>query len=207
LNRFPNQEDYNESLNHPFRTFVSLSPKLCSATVRAVPVVLADVLAAAVAARAVPTISFDRTLTILLPLSLTSRIIAPLLTEPGSSSRHFRRSKTMVGVSIESVLQQVAQLPLSERQLLKQLLNDHHAPAAFSPEPELSLTQAAELLNVSVGFVEGLLATGELSSATTGGTAIKLADLLAYKKRSDEEAAAILDELTAQAQELKLGYE
>ncbi len=114
----------------------------------------------------------------------------------------------MIGVSIENILQQVAQLPLSERQLLKQLLNDRNSPAAFSPEPELSLTQAAELLNVSVSFVEGLLTSGELkSAAATGQPAIKLSDLLAYKKRSDEEAAAILDELTAQAQELKMGYE
>lgn len=114
----------------------------------------------------------------------------------------------MIGVSIESILQQVAQLPLSERQLLKQLLNDRNSPAASPAESELSLTQAAELLNVSVGFVERLLARGELqSAAATGQPTIKLADLLAYKKHGDEEAAAILDELTAQAQELKMGYE
>lgn len=110
----------------------------------------------------------------------------------------------MIGVSIESILQQVAQLPRSELQLLKQLLNDRNAPAGS----ELSVTQAAELLNVSANFVERLLASGELQSATaTGPSVIKLADLLAYKTRSDAEAVAILDELTAQAQELKLGYE
>jgi excisionase family DNA binding protein len=114
----------------------------------------------------------------------------------------------MVEVSIESVLQQVAQLPLTEQQLLKQLLNDRNSSTAFPVEPELSLAQAAGLLNVSVGFIERLLASGELKSATTTcQPAIKLSDLLAYKKRSDEEAAAILDELTAQAQELKMGYE
>ncbi len=114
----------------------------------------------------------------------------------------------MIGVSIESILQQVAQLPLSERQLLKQLLNDRNSPAASPTESELSLTQAAELLNVSVGFVERLLACGELrNAAATGPQTIKLSDLLAYKKRSDDEAAAALDELTAQAQELKMGYE
>ena len=114
----------------------------------------------------------------------------------------------MNAVSIESILRQVAQLPLSERQLLKQLLNDRNAPASLSVEPELSLTQAADLLTVSVSFVERLLASGELQSAgATGEPVIKLADLCAYKNRSDEEAATILDELTAQAQELKLGYE
>jgi excisionase family DNA binding protein len=113
-----------------------------------------------------------------------------------------------MAVSIESVLQQVAQLPLTEQQLLKQLLNDRNPQPASQLEPELSLTQAAELLNVSVSFVEKLVAGGELrASDTTDRTTIKLADALAYKKRSDEEAAAILDELTAQAQELKMGYE
>ncbi|MDX2043836.1 MAG: hypothetical protein SF097_21655 [Acidobacteriota bacterium] len=114
----------------------------------------------------------------------------------------------MIAVSIESILQQVVQLPLSERQLLRQLLNDRNLPTAFSTEPELSPAQAAELLNVSASFVERLLACGELkNSAVIGQPAIKLTDLLAYKKRNDEEAAIILDELTAQAQELKMGYE
>lgn len=114
----------------------------------------------------------------------------------------------MIAISIENILQQVVQLPLSERQLLKQLLNDRNSPTAFSLEPELLPAQAAGLLNVSVSFVEGLIARGELRSVnTTGQSSIRLSDLLAYKKRSDEEAAAILDELTAQAQELKMGYE
>lgn len=114
----------------------------------------------------------------------------------------------MTGVSVESILRQVAQLPLSEQQLLKQLLNDRYSQTAFSLEPELSLSQAAELLNVSPGFVEKLIAGGELTDQhSTDHKTINLAELLAYKSRSDEEAAAILDELTAQAQELKMGYE
>lgn len=114
----------------------------------------------------------------------------------------------MVGVSIESVLRQVAQLPLTEQQLLTQLLNDRNSQGNLSLQPELSLTQAAELLNVSVNFVEKLLSGRELNLAgTTGQPAIKLSEVLAYKQKSDEEAVAILDELTAQAQELQMGYE
>lgn len=113
----------------------------------------------------------------------------------------------MLAVSIESVLQQFAQLPLPERQLLKQLLADRNEQASLlAPEPEVSFAQAAEILNVSVGFVEHLIAQGELHQ-TGAPPAIKLAELLSYKKRSDAEARAILDELTAQAQELKMGYE
>lgn len=113
----------------------------------------------------------------------------------------------MIAASIETVLQQFAQLPLSERQLLKQLLADRDEQAGLlAPEPEVSLAQAAEVLNVSVGFVERLIAQGELHQTGTPPV-IKLADLLAYKKRSDIEAQAILNELTAQAQELQMGYE
>lgn len=114
----------------------------------------------------------------------------------------------MIGVSIESILQQVAQLPLTERQVLRQLFIERNPPAAFSPEPELSITQTADLLNVSTSFVAKLLANGELQAvAASQPTTLKLADILAYKNRSDAEAAAILDELTAQAQELNMGYE
>lgn len=113
----------------------------------------------------------------------------------------------MVAASIESVLQQFTQLPLSERELLKQLLADRNGqPGLLAPEPEVSLVQAAEILNVSAGFVERLIAQGELQLTGTP-SAIKLAELLSYKKRNDSEALAILDELTTQAQELKLGYE
>ncbi len=113
----------------------------------------------------------------------------------------------MLAASIESVLQQFQQLPLSERHLLKQLLIERNGQAGLlAPEPEVSLAQAAEILNVSVAFVERLIAQTEIRQ-TSAPPAIKLAELLAYKKRSDAAALAILDELTAQAQELKLGYE
>lgn len=113
----------------------------------------------------------------------------------------------MIGASIESVLQQFAQLPLSERQLLKQLFADRNGQSGLlAPEPEVSPSLAAEILNVSVGFVERLIAQSELHQ-TSEPPAIKLAELLEYKKRSDSEAQAALDELTAQAQALQMGYE
>jgi len=112
-----------------------------------------------------------------------------------------------MSASIESILQQVAQLPLSERQLLQYLIAERSAQfGLFAPEPEVSLAQAAELLNVSAGFFERLIAQGELTQASTP-SAIRLAELLEYKKRSDAEAQAALEELTAQAQALQMGYE
>ncbi len=114
----------------------------------------------------------------------------------------------MVGVSLENILQQVTQLPPTEQQFLKQWFNGQNFMTGVRAEPELSLTQAAELLSVSTGFVENLLARGELKSVQTADSAaVRLSDLLAYKKQNEQETARMLDELTAQAQELKMGYE
>lgn len=114
----------------------------------------------------------------------------------------------MVGVTVENILHQVAQLPLTEQQFLKQVLRDREVTDTPPTEPMLSLAEAAQLLNVSTRFVESLVIKGELfSKATDLPPIFRLTEVLAYKKRNDDETAAILDELTAQAQELKMGYE
>ena len=100
----------------------------------------------------------------------------------------------MVGVSLENILQQVTQLPPTEQQFLKQWFNGQNFLNGVRSEPELSLSQAAELLSVSTGFVENLLARGELKSvADASQPAIGLSDLLTYKKQDEQETARILD--------------
>lgn len=79
-------------------------------------------------------------------------------------------------------------------------------PGLLASEPEVSPALAAEILNVSVSFVERLIAQSELHQ-TGEPPAIKLAELLDYKKHSDAEAQVAVDELTAQAQALQMGYE
>lgn len=70
---------------------------------------------------------------------------------------------------------------------------------------ELTIPEAADLLNVSKPFVAGLFDRGEIPSKGEGAfRRVVYRDLLAYKARSDAECAAALDELTELSQDMGL---
>ncbi len=73
---------------------------------------------------------------------------------------------------------------------------------------ELTIHQAADLLNVSQSHVIKLLEdTKEITYYKIGRhRRIKLADLMEYKKKRDEQCVDTAGKLTSQAQELDLGY-
>ncbi len=78
-------------------------------------------------------------------------------------------------------------------------------PKPALPDVDLSLDEAAELLSVSRDFVKRLLDDGTLRRRGTRES-VSLGDVLAYRKHDDAARAAILDQLTAEAQKLGLGY-
>lgn len=72
---------------------------------------------------------------------------------------------------------------------------------------ELTVAQAADVLNVSVAFVLGLLDEARIPCRVDGsGRFIRKADLAVYKRADDTERTSALDELAAEAQKHGLGY-
>jgi excisionase family DNA binding protein len=73
--------------------------------------------------------------------------------------------------------------------------------------PELTIQSAADLLNVSQSYLIELLETDSIPHRKIGNTyQIKYNDLINYKTTIDTARREVLDELTAEAQALNLGY-
>lgn len=101
-------------------------------------------------------------------------------------------------------------LPASVLRLLKGILAEMaqgHGVALLPVEAELTTQQAADLLNVSRPYLIRLLEDRKIPFRLVGQhRRVRLDDLLAYKRKDDEERRRVADELTADAQELGMGY-
>ena len=102
------------------------------------------------------------------------------------------------------------ELPLGNqvRDLVRQLMLDlaQSRPVSIVPlDHELTPNQAADILNVSRGYVLRLIDQGELAARMVGThRRIRLEDLLAYKKRADLEHESGMSDLADIGQELGL---
>lgn len=101
-------------------------------------------------------------------------------------------------------------LPGHVLQILLDVLAEMAKGNAISLVPmnqELSTQEAASLLNVSRPFLVGLLEKNEIPFRKVGAhRRVYLNDVLAYKKRVDQQRHQALDQLAALSQQDKMGY-
>lgn len=102
------------------------------------------------------------------------------------------------------------ELPAVAIRLLRDVLShlaNGDAVAVVPTPSELTTHQAAALLGVSRPFLIKELDAGHLPFRMVGThRRVLLADLIAYRDAMDGRRHAALDELTTQAQELRMGY-
>ena len=127
----------------------------------------------------------------------SSRTLAP----------HVGTDALRIQVTERGVVEELVLPPAAARALLGVLteMGRGNAVAVASDQAELTTNQAADLLNVSRPHLTKLLADGLIPFRMVGTHhRVRLQDVLAYKKETDAQRLAALDELTALGQELGL---
>jgi excisionase family DNA binding protein len=121
-----------------------------------------------------------------------------------------RRSSVRIQLVDEDKEGESVAVPVSALRLFLHLLGEMSQGNAVTLIPtraELTTQQAADLLSVSRPYLVKLLDEGRIPFRSVGKyRRVRFDDLLAYKQKDDEARARILDQLTAEAQELGMGY-
>ena len=144
-----------------------------------------------------------------------SSVRMPTETEVKLAAESSRLLAACVGTGSEARLRLIdgdtdVTVPILAIHMLVDILNQMAQGNAVSLVPvhaELTTQQAADMLNVSRPYLVKQLEAGEIPFHKLGRhRRIRFSDLMAYRKRMDEEGRHAVDELTAQAQEHGLGY-
>ncbi len=105
---------------------------------------------------------------------------------------------------------EVLQVPIKAIHLLVEILDTMARGDAVSLIPihkELTTQEAANILNVSRPYLVKLIENGEIPHRKNGvRRKVLFKDLMEYKQKRDKASLELLDELTAEAQSLDMGY-
>jgi excisionase family DNA binding protein len=130
--------------------------------------------------------------------------------EPLSEVLTSGRSDVRIRIQNDADVGPEITVPASALRMLKEILAEMaqgHAVALLPVHAELTTQQAADVLNVSRPYLIGLLEDRKIPFRRVGQhRRIRLDDLLAYQRKDDEQRRRVADELTADAQELGMGY-
>ncbi len=115
---------------------------------------------------------------------------------------------TEIGLRVASKPEVVVPLPARAVALIVDVLAamaDRKPVSVVPHEAELTTKQAADFLNVSRPYLVGLLDKGEIKHRVVGThRRVLVADLMAYKQKSDEARRAAIARMVAEAQKLGL---
>jgi len=121
-----------------------------------------------------------------------------------------RRSSVRIQVLDDGKDAETIAVPASALRLFLHVLTEMSQGNAVTLIPthaELTTQQAADLLNVSRPYLVKLVDEARIPCRTVGKyRRVRFDDLMAYKRKDDEVRAKVLDQLTAEAQGLGLGY-
>ncbi len=121
-----------------------------------------------------------------------------------------RRRSLQVSIRADDETEEGVAIPASALRLLTDILTQMAQGNAVTLIPvhaELTTQQAAELLNVSRPFLIRLIDEGKIPHRKVGThRRIRFHDLMEYKRLIDQDRLKALEELSAQAQQLGMGY-
>jgi excisionase family DNA binding protein len=121
-----------------------------------------------------------------------------------------KRSSVRIQLLDDGAEAEAVAVPVSALRLFQRLLTEMSQGNAVTLIPthaELTTQEAADLLNVSRPYLVKLVDQGRIPCRTVGKyRRVRFDDLMAYKRKDDEARAKVLDQLTAEAQELGMGY-
>jgi excisionase family DNA binding protein len=121
-----------------------------------------------------------------------------------------KRSSVRIQLLADGEEAETVAVPASALRLFLHLLvemSQGNAVTLIPTHAEMTTQQAADLLNVSRPYLVKLLDEGKIPCRTVGKyRRVRFDDLMAYKRKDDDARAKILDQLTAEAQELEMGY-